>query len=359
MKKELLILVALGFLASCSTNSDEELPLAGDSILSVKAYTTGVEVRSLKTSWIEGTDQLGVVAVGTGYGKKDTYACSASGWVGSVGDASLKLTDETATVYAFYPGDAVLNGGGSVVNDASNTIGISVSGLVSTGTAADSGDYMYGTSRTGTSGSYDYSTYPTATASQKEVTLYMHHALSRVSFIVNKGAGYTAAGEITRLSLNKTSGFSVSDAATTMNITDGTIGGGTAVDEIGFTNATTPLTANANSTPASTVETLEMLVLPVSDASGITIKLTVDGVEKTATLPTPTTTGWDKGKAYKYVLNISGGTIDISSVEIVSWDIHDVGSVDITDETGTAPKTTVPGMDNASWDSEEAGSANF
>ncbi len=358
MKKQILFAtLAAAMLASCS--NDENIPVAppATSELGVSVNVlSSVGTRALKegTAFVE-SDQIGVFVTGTGYTPKvATYTFSdllpdgavdgtPDTWVSPTAAAEkINLTNETATVYAFYPSNAFSTPSNDATNVISATLAADEASFVGTGQT----DYMYGTaaatSGDGTAGDpYVYAAWPQASNAaaddavavpavyDNKVDLYMHHALSKLSFVVNKAESYGGTGLVTSIKIDSQNASPTTplSGAFTIKVSDGTLDVTSAtVGAISFTDAT-GVNANDYNAPASTTVTAYGLVIPVAVAD-LQVTVTVDGKEMTADLPIlpDSATAWAAGNNYTYTLQINGTELEVTTVTIVDWNAVDVNS---------------------------------
>jgi hypothetical protein len=232
------------------------------------------------------------------------------------------LSNVLATVYGFYPSSAAVSG--TLANDNTNQISLAMVSSVNFD-GRGQWDYMYATSRTGT-GPY---TYPMATASNAEnankVDLYFHHALSKLSFVINKADTYTGAGELTKVQLSSAANiFQMPDK---MKVLDGTLSGGTPVNTVSLTGTAT---INAyNATPSTTI-VAKGLFAPMAATSGITLTLNVDGKDMSVALPSSAPADlWAAGKNYTYTITVNGTELVVNSVVILPWEEIAGGNADV------------------------------
>jgi len=185
-------------------------------------------------------------------------------------------------------------------------------------------DYMYATTRAGLEGSY---TYPLAVASNavdsNDVSLFFHHVLSKLSFIVNKDVSYTGAGLLTSVRLTKGGGFLAGSNLGTVSLGDGVISELHITDDLVFTGSTTINAA------AGTTVLVEGLVAPIVATTGISLTLTIDGKNMIVTLPAVAPAdAWLQGKNYTYTINVKGTELSVVSVAITAWDDLAGGATD-------------------------------
>ena len=301
-------------LASCS-KEDSSSASAEKSELGISVSISGTSnTRALVDAFTD-NNQIAVFLTGANYTPKVAlYTYNATSWTPPALETNkIYLSNETATVYGYYPASATITGS-TPDNDAANTIDVTVNATETSFTGSGQIDYMYATGRTGTSESY---LYPLATASNatgaNEVNLYLHHALAKLSFIINKASSYTGDGTLTSVKLSKTDGFLVGEG--TMALSDGTITALSTASGIEFTGSTT---INAyNATPSTTV-IAQGLAAPNSDLSGITLTLTIDGKVMTVALPATIAT-WAQGNNYTYTITVNGTELQATTVNILPW----------------------------------------
>ncbi len=359
MKKQVLFAtLAAAMLASCS--NDENVPVAPSSTTSELGVSvnvlSGVSTRALKETAFAKDDAIGVFVRGTGYTPKlgvytfDDLLPTASPdgtadtWENLTVD-KISLTNETATVYAFYPSNVNTNPTSLSDND-DNVINCSLAADEASFDGTGQTDYMYGTSREGDGAGtpYSYTTWPFASNAAADVAedvansipavfdnkvdLYMHHALSKLSFVVNKGESYGGVGLVTSIKIDSKATTPVTPLSGdfTIKVKDGTldVAGATKGAAISFTDAT-GVNANDYNATASTTVTAYGLVIPVAVAD-LQVTVKVDGKEMTADLPAlpDSATAWAAGNNYTYTLQINGTELEITTVTIVDWNAVNV-----------------------------------
>ncbi len=336
MKKELIFagLVSL-MMASCS--NDNEVPAAfRGSELGVSTLISGAgSTRALTDAFAE-NNKIGVFVKGTDYiPLLAAYTCPADPagvWTSSTTETEkIYLANETATVYAFYPyaSDAISNSTDDTQGDYYTAINVNIPSTQQFN-AADVADYMYATTREGDGVGTSY-TYPLAKASNaaadgsgvydNKVDLYMHHALSKLSFVINKAESYLGTGALSELTLaTVTPGTpKFKTGALTMSLTNGVISGAAASELLTVTGPS-DLTINAYADPASTTVTTAALVAPLTATSGITLTLTIDGKVMSVALPAAGSAAqWLAEKNYTYTLTVKGSELIVNSVSILPW----------------------------------------
>lgn len=355
MKKQVLfVTLAAAMLASCSNEENVSVAPSTFSELGVSVNVlSGVNTRSLRDGTLfETGDAIGVFVGGKGYLNPKVAAYTftdtdtdgaADTWVSPTASADkIYLNNNIATVYAFYPSDATVSG--TLVGDGTDKIEGSLSSLEESFDGSGQTDYMYGTSREGDGTGTPAYTYPLALASNapadgtgvydKKVDLYMHHALTKLSFVVNKAETYTGTGLVTSIKVNPPSGgTTVLSGSFTLNLSDGTLDTSANAGGETLTFTSDPgVTANEYSSSASTNIIASGLVFPCL-ADGITLTLTIDGKEMTATLPylPGDQHDWLAGDNYTYTLLVKGTELEVTTVSIVDWNAVDVNSADPVD----------------------------
>jgi len=309
--------IASAMLASCSNGDVPAITPADKSELGVSAVISGaVTTRGLTDAFA--TDSIiGVfidnnIETETDYTPATaTYTYGATNWAPPA-SGKLYLTNQIANVYGFYP-----RGIAGDVDYAAKTLKVNVNSEQNF-TATSQKDYMYATARTGAEGSY---TYPLAVASNAvgnyNVNLFFHHALSKLSFIINRESSYTGAGSLTSVRLTKAAGFlsePTPTAGATLSLSTGIFSGLVATSDLIFTGTTT---INA---VAGTTVLVQGLVAPIVATTGINLTLTIDGKDMAVTLPSTTPAdAWLEGMNYTYTINVQGSELSVTSVAITAW----------------------------------------
>lgn len=319
-------------MASCSSNDDNSVATKSDANemgITAKALSdTVVITRGLVSSFLA-NDQVSVFVNGTGYTPvvaKYSKVDELSQWAYPT-DAATKiyLSNETATVYGFCPAAAVA----TLANDGTSTIAVSVPATDGFNASAQD-DYMYATAATPDLGV----TYPLAIATNATATnghkvdLVFHHALSKLSFVVNRGATYTGTGALSEVKLESTDAatpFNV--AAGTMKVSDGTFTFAATGAMLDFTG--TAIIINPLTDPASTVHTTEQIVAPKLATANITLSLIIDEKVMSVLLPATAVPAWLPGKNYVYTITVNGTQLIVKSVTILDWNDVAAGSADV------------------------------
>lgn len=177
----------------------------------------------------------------------------------------VKLTNNQATVYAYYPFNAV--------NVDASAIDVETESQT---------DYLY-------------SSKSFVNATQPKANLTMKHAMSLVSFIIKKN-DYKGEGKVNRIEINGVQTTGKMDVSTGNISRTGTAG-------IYVRNCDYVL--NDNSLTKTRVITLP---LKISESNGITIKITVDG--RGFSYEVPSVHVWDAGYESTYTLNLHDTSVD-------------------------------------------------
>ncbi|MBP1613748.1 MAG: putative exported lipoprotein [Bacteroidetes bacterium] len=350
MKKELIFAgLASLLLASCNNDNVESTASLTSSELGVSTQISGLSSTRALTDAFAENNQIGVFITGTDYTTHlAAYTCPAvvtGQWTSpSTETEKIYLANEDATVYAFYPyaSDAISNSTDDTQSDYYTAINVTLAATQQF-SAADVDDYMYATTREGDGSGTPY-TYPLAVASNaaadatgvydNKVDLYMHHALTKLSFVVNKDVTYAGTGTLSEITLAATTPAATpkfQSGALTMSLTDGTISG-TAVSDLLSVTGPSDLTINDYAATASTTVTTSALVAPLGDTSGITLTLTIDGKEMSVTLPhdaLDSADSWLAEKNYTYTITVKGTELIVNSVTIVAWGEVAAGSAEV------------------------------
>jgi hypothetical protein len=295
-------------LAGCSNEETTSVP--GKELgLTVKIGGTSA-TRSLVDAF-SSDDQIGVFVAGTGYTSKvAAYTLSAGIWNSpTLESGKIFLTGNTATVYSFFPSSATYDMSAKTIT----TIVPSYDDFAATAAT----DFMYG------QGNVDGTALPIAsnmTAAAAKPDLYFFHALTKISFIVNKASSYpsgTDAGKLTKIQLSNTNNIFALEGTT--SLTNGVFTPTTDATKLTGTitlSSASAVNINEYATTASTTVSAFGLVAPCTNLTGTTLSLTIDGKVLSGTIPS---TVWSKGKNYIYTVTVSGTELNIGTVTIVDW----------------------------------------
>lgn len=255
---------------------------------------------SIRSSIIEGSDAAPLWGNGIGlFVHGSNYYSHLDQYRGSFG-YKIYLTSPV-TVYSFYPYNVnvlPLNGA-----SASMPITVPVSELPFDSYQLD---YMYATAN------------PAVVSKQSPTTiLTFHHVLSRVSFVIKKGANFFGTGTLTNFRLGRSSTGKFKTITTgSMNISNGNLSGMLNTDSLKFTGNKAINISTGSST------TVDALVLPIDqiDTYNFTAKMVIDGIEYTAVFPAPgTVTSWAANTHYTYTLTVNPGNVSVGSVVLNNW----------------------------------------
>ena len=308
----MLSTLAAVLLAGCSNEETTSTIGSKELGMTVKVSSTST-TRSLTDAFLS-TDKIGAFITGTGYTSKlAAYTLYAGVWDSPALEADkIYLAVQSATVYGFFPSTATCDMGAKTITTTVNASDDFAA------TAAT--DFMYGLGYDGSVYSLAHASSLTAAAAKPD--LYFFHALTKVSFVVNKASTYpvgTAAGMLTQIELTAMAANKFALQGTT-SLTDGTFTPSTIAAQLTYSlTLIAPSAVNINdySTAASTTVNAFGLFAPCADLSGVTLSLTIDGKVLSAALPT---TAWAKGKNYIYTITVSGTELKVGTVQIISWD---------------------------------------
>lgn len=281
---------------------------------------------------------ISVYATGTTYGDGNNFAVytlSSSSWGNSDATNKILLSNEEATIYAYYPSTSskptdqkisidILEGKDGTGETTATTITAVDNSSGAIAAAEGEKDYMYAKEVKNVNNK-----------SKDGVTLEMQHALAMISFCPKLDASYKGDGKLSKIQLKdiNQSGTTLGKSSTTqdselkMNITDGSINGtpeeASYVRIIKATNGTDDFTVTTNSS-----NKFSMLVLPIAATIGNNIQavFTIDGTDYEVTLKAPSN-GSDNSKTghllagnnYLYTVTLKGTGLAISSVTVAEW----------------------------------------
>lgn len=324
MRKQFLFAAsAILLLASCSNNNDtSEVVVKNLNELGVSVKVASI-TRSEKAAFAS-TDAVGVFIDGLTAGaytsKLATYTYDGTLWNAPSASANkIYLSGDQAYVYGYYPSTAVVDMGSK-----SMTCTIPVTQSFS---ATEATDYMYSTSS-------DPTKLPVVSdqsVSSSSAALYFHHALSKVSFVINKDQTYpvgTVSGVVTNIKLSSTS--SIFSTAGSINLANGSL-------TSTATASTLTLTGSANCNeysatpvpPINATRTAFGLFAPCSgDLSTITATFTIDGTPMEKALTTVNVQEWKQGNEYIYVVTVLPRELQITC-QIVPWvvSVENLGTI--------------------------------
>ncbi|HOM62665.1 MAG TPA: fimbrillin family protein [Dysgonamonadaceae bacterium] len=317
MKRWIYVAAVLPLLvASCDkeklidTTDNTPVPLSIDATIGTIGISSEITPRSLVSgsSFGDGSD-IGIFVTGNGYTPVVTiYTYGGSAWSLKTTPAQspIYLTKNEATVYGFYPATA------ADANTTTNkTIPITIASSYEGFTVPESqADYLYATD--GNSAT----TMEKVSKASPEASLTFYHALSQLSFIVNKAENFGGTGSLTSLKVE-----AVSDNITgsgTLNL-DGT---GITLNETVSKSITLTGSATINS-PSGTDVTATALVAPLASQS-VELTMIIDEQSYTGNISGAV---WEAGKKYSYTVTVGGGELIIESVTIKDWENGGSGNV--------------------------------
>lgn len=329
MKKIFMFAATVALLASCS-NEEKTIQAPKDSSnLEVITKMSGSVTSRALVDAFKDKDELGVFMMNPGSGTDYTptlltYTLAGTAWQYPTDPAILPFIklkpDKPANVFGYYPADAVVSDPTTGVPSLDVLLNATSDLTGSTET-----DYMYSTDKTG---------YAPATASTElnRAELYMHHALAKVSFVLNKDASYSKAGLVTKIELAHASKFKIGTGKLKLDITGAYTDGSTTAPSIVMQDDAKPATMNPWALAPSTTISAQSLFAPMSDTSGINVTITIDGKELTTTLPTNGVAKWEAGKNTVYTFTVKDFNLNVGAVTVVPWENAVGGSGDIVSQ---------------------------
>lgn len=261
-----------GFDGSPAANEEVPLQIAGGSISAdVQTRATTITNGSIGIFRAANNDYSALYNVQYSYN---------DGWKVSSSEKTIYLSQKNATLYAYYP---------------YNSFSFTANSTKATLTAqkfVDAMDMCYATS----GGSNVCNKTPNA-------TFAMNRAYSRIQLFIKRHAkNYVGTGYVSNINFKNGSTFYY---GCTLDIATGTYGGD--ATDGGWSYAfNTTITAGAT-------KSADLLVPPQPVGNGLTITLTLDGVNRSVTVPAGkfTSNSLAAGKIYKITLEISAAQINI------------------------------------------------
>jgi hypothetical protein len=298
MKKSMMMAVASALvinLSSCSNESEqpkEATALKIQTDIATRATLSSFPVNSSLGLFVTtGTLGSNYESVASNANVKSTLSSSGV-WTLS---PAVYLSNDDATVFAYYPYDAAKTNGAAIgLEHASQT------------------DYMYGTHTAGQNGINNGN--PT-------VNLTMKHALALVQFKMS-ATNYPGTGKLTKVEIANGAGKTLLFSEAAMNISSGSITNTTGKNASAFVeNNSTGLLASLP-TVASTDENTypKVMVLPTAAtaaAGDLMIYFTIDGKVYSWSVPSATT--WKSGTKNTYSVTLSGTALTVGNVVITDW----------------------------------------
>lgn len=241
-------------------------------------------------SYLASGAAIGVTVLNTSGGNYDGTSYSNIKFTSSGTDASqtwsgastVKLSATEGYCYAYYPYNS------------------SASSITAIPVTAGGTDYMYATKAS-------------VNDKSKTASLTMKHALSAIRFALKKGT-YGGTGKVTAVSVTS----SALGSSGTLNATTGVV---TAA------NKGTTVSQNASLTLSTTVQNVDVVMVPSGNAGSITLSLTIDGKVYSTEVSSTTI---KQGSCYTCTLTVDAGSLALSGVKIGDWGYDDIGAPVIT-----------------------------
>ena len=317
-----IILLAAIALVGCSKteefqhNPDSALQIESVSGISPFALTTKAVITGNTLPDSEAATGIGIFVTasdGSAYDGHDkgytnvNFANSGSGWSTAT---PVYLSDTEGKLYGYFPYD-------SEANDLR---------AVPVASSLNGTDYLYADPQT-------------VNHTNKNVSLQMKHALSRLHLTIKKGANFTAEAPLSKIVLKS----SAIDATGTMDLTTGAITASKGADETGTVELPTDGTI--------TTEGIEkdILLVPADDSEGkkdIAIILTIGG--KLASVSLSGENGIDirSGIQNNVTLTIEDTGIKVSGVGVGTWGEGGSQSVEVGGHKVTVMRSDEDGIAN-------------
>lgn len=323
MKKLLMFAAMTALLASCS-NEEGNAPSSKSNELGVNVKVAGsINSRAMVGTGLVLNDEIGVLAYdGTAAGKQAVYQFDGTLWKNNVIPSRIKLGTTPTNVLGWYPGDAVLTLNADAAKAAESTVAIKLDAAGELN-GSDAVDYMYSTGKDA-SGAYYNPIVVTNDIDKNKADMFFHHALSKVTLVINKAVSYKYPGQLTKVEFSSaTNLFKTGDG--TMRIDNGALGGlATAVKSVVLEGV--PVNINEFATPvAATAPVTSALFAPIASI-GITAKITIDNKTLSVLLPTTNVSAWEAGKNYIYTITVKEDFLNVNSVTVVDWEAVDGGN---------------------------------
>ena len=236
-------------------------------------------------------DEMATQAYGDGYENiKYTYNYTKEKWTAS---PSIKVGSTPGYLYGYYPYSST----------ATDIKAIPVA------SSLNGDDVMYASTQ-------DVITDMTAA----NTTITMNHALARVSITV-KNNGYTGEAKLSKI---KFGGAKTAENGT-LNALDG---------KITATNSNVTLDVpTANQTITATGSTYECLLVPSGEDDNkqtVTLTLSIDGIDKTATLSGDNGVILAQGTQSTITITLSNSGISVQTVSVEDWNVVEIGGYKVT-----------------------------
>lgn len=321
MKKLFFMAVMAACVFTFSSCNNDELPdsqiKTDGAELKIRTDIAAINVagtRATPVSEFSNSSNLGLfVTSGTLDNMYDSFAGNAnvrSVFFNGVWNQTpvVRLTNENATVYAYYPYSSL------------NTDGKAVS--LDQGTQQD---YMYGTHTTG---------QVAINKNNPTVNLTMKHAMAMVQFNICK-SNYPWEGRLTKIEIANSDSKTVIYSEGTLDISTGIIkntAGKNYAATIQTYSDIYPLLTISEKLISDEADYLKLFVLPVATTGAegdVVFKFTID--DRIYSWKVPANTKWSSGTKNTYTVTITGSALQIGSVAITDWTGGVTGNAGLSD----------------------------
>lgn len=321
MKKLFFMVVLTAFVFTFSSCNNDELPdsqvKTDGTELKIRTDIAAVNVagtRATPVSEFSNSSTLGLfVTSGTLDNMYDSFAANAnvrSVFFNGVWTQTpvVRLTNENATVYAYYPYSSLNNNGKEI--------------FVDHGTQQD---YMYGTHTTGQAA---------INKNNPTVNLTMKHAMAMVQFNICK-SNYPWKGELTRLEIANADSKTVVFSEGKLDLSTGLIKNTDGKNSAAFIQTYSgiyPLMTISEKLLTDEADYLKVFVLPVATTGAegdVLFHFTIDG--RIYSWKVPANTKWSSGTKNTYTVTITGSALQIGSVAITDWTDGVTGNAGLSD----------------------------
>lgn len=331
MKKFFFLVCTVIFFVGCSNEDNITIRTKSNGALDVLASISDKEsTKSLKagTAFIA-TDQIKIALKneGTYSAQMGVYQMSnLNKWEPLTLKDKVILLDDNATVSAIYPSTTQPNIAGGVPTEgalpAFDSWVVTLPANEESFDSKNQTDYMIasgvGTANGGTLNNLN-----------PQASFNFEHIFSRISLVVKKGPSYSGTGKLTEFRLLKDNGFNAGTGKLDIWSTKQIIWDNPPVSELSFTST---IGVDLNDASATTpVVTAYGMIVPIADASGITLKIKVGTKVMSASLPSPNIeNSFKAGKNYIYTITVDGTRLSVSEdVSTTDWEVSLTGDFDV------------------------------
>lgn len=325
MKKIISLSLFAALFCACSSQEEVAISKTNPSELNVAVNIGELKTRTF-TDEFAANSKIGILitddAANTpkAYTPKSgayTYNDATKFWdAPALSTDKLILNNSKAVVYGFYPSDATLVT--PLANDATNKLVVDLPANINFD-ESNTLDYMYATVNPATLTAPFPQNVVSNKLNENKADMFFHHALTKVSFIINKSESYRLLGKLTEIKfVNPADVFMTGSSK--MLLADGTFSEGTIGKEIKLSGTAIDVNPYDKTTPATKV-LVKGLITPVSDLTNTKFELTVDNQTLSGTLPL--TGGGDKwlpGYSYLYTITIKDNSVNVDTVTIIKWE---------------------------------------